>query len=373
MGFIFLTTLLAVAYLLLQLFYLYHWLKTPEVSVPDYFIPNIGFSVVVVAHNEEYAIEECIRGILQQHYPNNLFEVIIINDRSTDGTVEKINGIQASNIRLLHLEDFVEILHPPAFKKSAIELALQKANYDWIVVTDADCIVPSQWLRSIAYAQSKNDSLFFAVPIRYASKKSMLQKMQEMEMSVLMLVTAAGIRSGLHDMANGANMAFSKQAFLEVGGYKGNYQYASGDDMFLIEKMRKFFPEKISFIKSKTAIVETSSKEDWNSLLKQRIRWAGKNKGLKSPIIHTIWLFVGFYHLWICVTIVLAIFQLSSWWPFIVSLLIKWFADGIIIYSASTFFKQNFITRYFIPLQILYMIYVFRLGWNILLGKKGDW
>src|SRR6185503_4203532 len=103
MGFIFLATLLASAYLLLQLFYLYHWLKTPEVVVPNDFIPNIGFSVVVVAHNEENSIEQCIRGIIDQQYPRNLFEIIIIDDRSTDATVEKIKKINSSNLRLLHL------------------------------------------------------------------------------------------------------------------------------------------------------------------------------------------------------------------------------------------------------------------------------
>ena len=341
--------------------------------MPDDFIPNVAFSVVVVARNEELTIEACLKSILKQHYPPDLFEVIIINDRSSDNTVEIINKIQSPNLRLYHLSDFVEFLHPPAFKKSAIELAIRQARYDWIVMTDADCITPSEWLSTLAYGQMVTKAVFLAAPALYVSRHSMLEKMQEMEMMILMLITAAGIRSGLHDMANGANMTFSKQAFLTVGGYKGNFQYASGDDMFLVEKIRSAFPALISFVKSKVAIVESMPHQDWSSFLKQRIRWAGKNKGLRNPVIRIIWTFVGFYHVSIVLAILLALFQLSTFWPFIILISLKWTGDFILILSASAFFKKRAMLIYFIPMQIMYSLYIFRLSLAMLTRKKSDW
>ncbi|MEP6795424.1 MAG: glycosyltransferase [Saprospiraceae bacterium] len=364
---------MASAYLFLQLYYLWYWLKTPEIIVPAEFIPSLKITVVVVAHNEEACIESCIEGILNQNYPDELFEIIVIDDRSSDGTVERIEKLQSPLVRIFHLTDYPEFIHPPAYKKSAIELAVKMAGHDWIVVTDADCIHPAECLRNISFSQSTTAAVFLAAPISYASRNSLLEKMQEMEMSVLMLITAAGIRSGLHDMANGANMSFSKKAFNEVHGYEGNYQYTSGDDMFLIEKMRFAFPDQIAFVKSGQAIVETKPHKDWTSLIKQRLRWAGKNKGLQSPVIRMIWVFVGLYYLMIFLTIILAIFHLTSWWPLLILLLLKWIGDFTILNQATRFFKKRLILYYFIPLQMMYGIYILVLAYFIAIRKKGDW
>jgi poly-beta-1,6-N-acetyl-D-glucosamine synthase len=373
MGMLFISSLFASVYLILQLYYLWYWLKTPEIVVPAEFIPSLKITVVVVAHNEETSIESCTKGIVNQHYPEELFEIIIIVDRSSDGTVERIKKIQSPLVRIFQLTDYPEFIHPPAYKKSAIELAISMAQHDWIVVTDADCIPPSEWLRNIAYTQSITDAVFLAAPISYSPGHTMLEKMQEMEMSVLMVITAAGIRSGLHDMANGANMSFSKLAFNDVKGYEGNYQYASGDDMFLIEKMRFAFPDRIVFVKSENAIVETLPKKDWSSLIKQRLRWAGKNKGLRSQFIRMIWAFVGLYHLMIFLAIVLALLQLTSWWTLFILLLFKWIGDFAIVNQATRFFKKRQLLYYFIPLQIMYSFYILTLGNFIVIGEKGDW
>lgn len=373
MGMLFISSLFASAYIILQLYYVWYWLKTPEIKVPSEFIPSLKITVVVVAHNEEEYIESCIEGILKQDYPAELFEIIVIDDRSSDGTVERIEKLQSPIVRIYRLIDYPEFIHSPAYKKSAIELAVKKAGHDWIVVTDADCIHPAEWLRNISFALSNTDAVFLAVPISYASGTSLLEKMQEMEMSVLMLITAAGIRSGLHDMANGANMSFSKKAFNDVHGYDGNYQYASGDDMFLIEKMRSAFPDRIAFVKSREAIVETKPHKDWTSLIKQRLRWAGKNKGLQSPVIRMIWVFVGLYHLMIFLNIILAIFHLTSWWPLFIMLLLKWVGDIAILIQATRFFKNRQILYYFIPLQMMYGVYILGLGYFIAIRKKGDW
>jgi cellulose synthase/poly-beta-1,6-N-acetylglucosamine synthase-like glycosyltransferase len=197
--------------------------------------------------------------------------------------------------------------------------------------------------------------------------------MQQMEQLALMLITGAGIQSSLHDMANGANMAFSKKAFKDVKGFEGNYSFASGDDMFLIEKMRAQFPNQIQFLKSPTAAVYTNPKSDWTSFLQQRLRWAGKNNGLLNPTINRIWMFIGIYHFMLVILFLLACFNWTSWSPFLIMLGSKWILDYLIIEKASRFFLNKNSFLYFIPLQILYTCYVLRLGIDMLLGRKGDW
>lgn len=106
---------------------------------------------------------------------------------------------------------------------------------------------------------------------------------------------------------------------LQVNGYEGNEQYASGDDMFLIEKMSMAFPGKIAFAKSLQATVYTGGKKNWSSFFKQRLRWAGKNKGLQQKAISRIWAFVGAYHIALLVFFVTALFHRTSSWPFLLS------------------------------------------------------
>ncbi|HJW30707.1 MAG TPA: hypothetical protein VJ508_15845, partial [Saprospiraceae bacterium] len=153
----------------------------------------------------------------------------------------------------------------------------------------------------------------------------------------------------------------------------GNYNYASGDDLFLAEKMRSHFPDQIGFTKSIRATVVTTAKSTWRELLLQRIRWSGKNKALKNPVIRLIWGFVGLYHLALCMGMLMAILTVLPWWPFLVMLSFKWVADYFVLQPSAFFFKRIEVLRKFIPLQLLYSWYILRLGTAILLHQQDDW
>jgi cellulose synthase/poly-beta-1,6-N-acetylglucosamine synthase-like glycosyltransferase len=363
----------SLCYFLLQAYYLLFWSKAPKVSIHSSYTPTEGVTVVIVARNEAQSIEACLQSILRQQYPDHLYEIIVVDDHSTDNTSDVVKGIADNRIRIFQLKDYPAFIKAPAYKKSGITLAVDKAKYETVIVTDADCMHEENWLRTIMYAFQHDAAVFMTAPVLLNPGKSMLEKMQETEQLTLMLITGAGITSALHDLANGANMAFRKSAFAQVNGYQGNEQYASGDDMFLIEKMRAAFPDKISFVKSTDATVYTSGKKDWASLLKQRLRWAGKNKGLGNKTINRIWVFVGAYQILLVVLLLTAIFHFTSSWPFLLVFCAKWTADYMLIATSAAFFKRTAVLRYFVPLQFFYTYYILRLGLMMILGKKGDW
>jgi glycosyltransferase involved in cell wall biosynthesis len=118
--------------------------------------PLTKFSIVIPARNEAANIENCIAGILAQNYPAHLFEVIVIDDFSEDETAKIVASIalQYNNVRLLRLQDFTKDENIIAYKKRAIEIAIEQANHPWIVTTDADCSFTNNWLASYdAYIQ----------------------------------------------------------------------------------------------------------------------------------------------------------------------------------------------------------------------------
>jgi len=360
-------------YLMLQAYYFFYWHKTQIVSLPQDATLSDAVTVIIVAHNEEKTIAACLQGILQQNYPANSVEIIVIDDHSTDATTSEVKRLGNERIQLYALQEFPEYIHASAFKKSGITLATDKAKSEIIIVTDADCTHPDTWLSTVVYSFQKSNAVFQTAPVLHTSGHSMIRKMQEMEQLMLMLITGAGITSRLHDMANGANMAFRKSTFLGVHGYEGNWQFASGDDMFLIEKMRTAFPDRISFAKSTLAVAYTDGKKTWKSLLSQRMRWAGKNLGLERKNINRIWAFVGLYHVLLIVCLLASVFHLISSWPFILLLCAKWMADYMLVATTSAFFHKTSVLRYFVPLQFLYTYYILRLGLSIIMEKKGDW
>ena len=363
----------SVLYFLLQFRYLYYWKRTPMLSVPPHFSGVVGVTIIIVARNEEKSIGRCLKGIIAQTYSPDLMDIIVVDDHSTDGTLQEIYTIGHPKIRVFALKDFPTYIHGNAFKKSGITLAADKAIFENIIVTDADCMHSTDWLRTMMFHFQPPHVAFQTAPVLILEGNSLLVKMQEMEQLILMLITGSCIQSRTHDLANGANMAFRKSAFLKVRGFEGNYKYASGDDMFLIEKMRDAFPDQISFVKSIEATVYAEGKQNWNALLKQRLRWAGKNKGLQNKSIQTTWYFIGAYHVLLIVFLLLALIHTTSLWPFLIMITIKWIADFLLLSTATTFFGRTALMKYFIPLQFLYSYYVLRLGLMMMLGRKGDW
>ena len=130
--------------------------------------PATTFSIIIPARNEEENIEACIQSILNNNYPKHLFEIIIADDFSTDATPDIVHRLQTefSNIHIISLKNIItENIN--SYKKRAIELAIAQSKYEWIITTDADCIVPQNWLSLFdAYIQ-KNERVFVAAPVMF--------------------------------------------------------------------------------------------------------------------------------------------------------------------------------------------------------------
>jgi glycosyltransferase involved in cell wall biosynthesis len=234
----FITFLFLVLYAGLIIYYRQSWVSIADLGLPILdFIPSTKISVIIPARNEGQNIKDCLDSIIGQLYPKHLFEVLVVDDHSTDNTAAIVLSYQLQNIKLISLKDFVAANEINAYKKKAIEIAIKQSTGDLIVTTDADCTAPPNWLQTIAafYQQKKPDLMVMPVAIDCSNR--FIEIFQALDFMTLQGITGASVHKKFHSMCNGANLAYTKKAFNAVNGFKGIDTIASGDDMLLMHKM----------------------------------------------------------------------------------------------------------------------------------------
>ena len=233
----------------------------------------LSISVIVPVRNEEESLLGLLNQIISQDYSVDRFEVIIVNDHSTDHTVsivQKVIENSTDNIRLLNLKDYEN------GKKAALGKGIKETIGDIIVTTDGDCEVGSKWLKSIASVFDDSVQLVFG-PVAIRSS-TFFGKLQMIDFAALIGIGAATWKLGKPGMCNGANLAFRKKVFEECNGYEGSERHPSGDDEFFLRKVFEKYPKGIRFLKETAAVVKTNPQPNFRSFIQQRIRWAGKWK-----------------------------------------------------------------------------------------------
>ena len=190
-------------------------------------------SVLVAARNEAANMSNLLDSLAAQTYPRESFEIIVIDDFSTDNTAQIVGAYKLENLRLVQ----PNIKEEQSSKKKAIQTGVDCAKGELIVTTDADCKVGKNWLQTINDFYLQKGASFIAAPVKFSYNHSILQKFQTLDFLMLQGITAASVATNFHSMCNGANLVYTKQAFNKVGGFKGIDKVASGDDMLLIKKI----------------------------------------------------------------------------------------------------------------------------------------
>lgn len=350
------------------------WNKIPSWAVPQNFHSQTKISVIIPARDEAKGIIKCLNSILNQNYPPHLFEILVIDDHSTDGTADLVESLKSPQIRVLKLADHLSKPQNQAYKKQALTLGINQAEGELIVTTDADCLAPPDWLSLIASYYEKHHSKFIAAPVNFYQEESLLERFQSLDFMGMMLLTGAGIHSRTFRMCNGANLAYPKKVFQEVNGFTGIDHLASGDDLLLLHKIAARYPNQIGFIKQAQATVRTKAKATWPSFFQQRLRWATKSSSYQewqlTFILALIFLF--------CFSIVVSFFAIIflGWTAlvlFVCLLLLKSLADYFFLRQATQFFNRSNLIASFWPAQLLHIIYIVLIGiWSNLV-KKYEW
>jgi cellulose synthase/poly-beta-1,6-N-acetylglucosamine synthase-like glycosyltransferase len=324
---------------------------------------NTQFTVIIPARNEAANIKTCVESVLAQDYPADAFEIIVIDDFSDDDTAIIVQALsqQYPQVRLLQLKDHCKEGETLAYKKKAIEIAVSVAKGDWILTTDADCVVPARWLLLYnAYIQ-EHHPCFIAAPVMFIKTAGILNQFQLLDFLALQGITAAAVGAGKHSMSNGANLGFEKAAFIAVGGYQGVDHIASGDDMFLMHKMKQTLHKPVGYLFHPDAIVLTATMDTWKGFIMQRIRWASKARYYDDHSIMLVLTLVYLFNL----SFLLLVFM-GSWSTLIIALAFKTFFELFFLDPVAKFFKMKPELRFFVFYQPIHIAY------NIAAGLFGQ-
>lgn len=295
--------------------------------------PQTGFTIIVPFRNEADNLPHLLASFSKLNYPTDLFEVILVDDQSSDHFEVSSFGFQVSVI------DTIRVSESP--KKDAISTAMQHVKTDWVITTDADCIVSENWLLTFDNYIQENRVSMLAGAVTYDCEDSFLHHFQQLDLTSLQGATIGSFGLERAFMCNGANFAYTKVLFEKLNGFDGNNKIASGDDVFLLQKGVELCQKKIHYLKAEAAIVHTQPTQDWKSLFYQRVRWAAKTSSYQSVFGKALGLIVFFGNLSFVIGTVFFVFGIWSWKLFVLFVFSKFTIDFVLLYSTNQFLRKT--------------------------------
>jgi cellulose synthase/poly-beta-1,6-N-acetylglucosamine synthase-like glycosyltransferase len=362
-----LLTFLIIIYSLVLVYLAIAWEIIPTaVSVNESELISCA-SIIIPIRNEEENLDFLLEKLIKQEISRERFEIIFINDHSTDSSVaiiEKWVNQFPQLINLLHLGDY-----SGSPKKGALKLGIAYAKHEIIITTDGDCVPDSQWVKTMVNSFQHDMTQLVIGPVGFF-RKNLFDAVQWVEFSALVGITAVSANGGWPMMGNGANLAFRKSAYYGVGGYDDHLHIASGDDEFLVKSIhQKFGKGSVAFIKAKAALVKTKACANLNEFYNQRVRWASKWRLHKDLVSIALPIFIFIFYLLI---IVIGVFSWLGYFSFgyvTVLLLVKFSANILFVSRIGLFFSQKHTVRALFVAEILYPFYTIIIGISALFGR----
>ncbi len=317
--------------------------------------PQTTFSIVVPFRNEAENLPNLLSSLADIDYPNDLFEIILVNDESNDNSLAVIETFLRDRP-----EDHKswKVLENHRFsgspKKDAITLANDRASNDWMVATDADCSVPQDWLTLLNSCIVENKPKMVFGPIIYPESGPLENYFQFLDGLSLQALTLAGFSRRHPLICNGANMAYSRHVFQEVEGYKDNNQLASGDDIFLMEKVRACYPESLYFLKSPDYLVKTQAENSLREIISQRVRWASKTSNQPNMQVKLLGLLVFLTNLAFIFAFIGIRTITQHLWTFVGLILAKFIIDYAVIVSTAGMYRKKLSLMKYLVCALVY-------------------
>lgn len=330
-------------------------------------------SVIIASRNEEKTLPRLLTLLVNQTYPNELFEVIIANDGSEDKSEEIIQGFSSKFpfIKYFNVSDRELAISP---KKNALSQAIAISKGEILLLTDADCFPKSTWIESMVQAFTDDVSMvagYSSTEIDW-KKASFVQKFEHIDLLCLYIGLAGGFALGKQFTAIGQNLAYTRDAYERVGGFAKINHLISGDDCNFLQLVRKEGMQ-IKFNFAQDSFVKTKAIPSWKKLFNQHSRWFSNLKLMFKMNTEFFLILAGLFIFYVGIVLTLFI----DWRVFVMALSLKFVGELQMFYFAYPIFKTNRRLIWFYPIWMVIQtifniltIFIGQFNWFVWHGKK---
>ncbi len=325
-------------------------------------------SVIVPFRNEKENLLKNLKSLEEQTYPRDKYEIIYVNDSSTDNSVEIIEvNKRNDNIKIISVP---EKFSPNAHKKRAIRYGIENAKGEIIVTTDADCTFNQDWLSTlIKYVDDK--TAFVSGPVEFeVDNRKYFDKLQKLEFAGLVISGAGLIGINRPVICNAANIAYRKKVFEQVNGFDDQLKLSSGDDEMLMQKIWKETDYRIKFCPDKKAIVKTAPNKTLKQFYQQRKRWASKGLFYADKLLILKLILIFLFYLSLPMQLVLVIVLSAKFLILLlVSLSLKAIFEYLVLQKGTDLLFNKKLLSPFIIAEILHIPYIIISGISGIFGN----
>ncbi len=345
------------AYAILMLAFLAGWIRSTRRDAGTGKTSTGSASIVIPVRNEEGQIGSLLGDLINQDHPGGAFEIIVVNDHSTDNTVQVVNALVSgtADIRLAELGE------GEYGKKAAIRKGVSLAKHEIVVSTDGDCRAPPGWLGKLVVPFGERDVRMVAGPVLLYPDNGLFRAMQSLEFLSLVGVSAAAGGLGSPIMCNAANLAYRKKdfsRFLEAGVTPTE----SGDDIFLMLWLKNRHPGSIRYIIDPGSAIHTTPSPGLSAFLMQRFRWVSKSRFYRDWLLNTTALLVYLTSISMLLLAILCFMAPRLLVLLLVLLLAKSLVDALFLNRVLKYYGKRKWLLLIMPLELVYFMYVSVVG-----------
>jgi 1,2-diacylglycerol 3-beta-glucosyltransferase len=323
---------------------------------------NSFVSVIIAARNEQSNIAYCLESVAHQTYPVSSYEIIVANDGSTDATKDIcLEFIQRyPQIKLLHVQEDKYLRG----KANALAQGIDAAKGEIILITDADCTVPTTWIEQTANRYTADIGLIGGFTLQKA--ETPFEGMQSLDWAFILGVASAtaGLNQPLGSIGN--NLSFRKSAYDQIGGYR-ELKFSVTEDYTVVQAIVGSQKWHYSYPIDSKLLVESKPCPDFSMLLHQKHRW-GKG-GLDMKIAGFVIMAIGFF-------MHLSPFIMLYWGGVVqaaTAFMVKFIADYTFLYKILKRLDRTDELRWFYWFELYFIIYVLLLPFLVFFGGKVKW
>ena len=348
---IFFGLLVVFIYMTVTLFYAFKFKGFKPYDL-DSIEPQTHFSILIPFRNEAENLPQLLKCLSELNYPKDLFKIYLVNDHSEDDShdisLKYIEKLGLKNIQVLENKNLAT-----SPKKSAILTALECIQSGFVITTDADCLLPEDWLLHFEQCIRQTKVDLIAGPVQIIEENSFWQRFQVLDLMSLQVIGLGSFNTKTPLMCNAANLAYNVKTLKNLNAFDKHQQHISGDDVFTLEAFYKA-RKNIKAVIHPEATVWTKAQQNFNDLTQQRIRWASKAKHYQSHKLIGLGILVFLTNLILILSLGLAfVYEDIKIWFWLLWVL-KLVTDFVILNIGNHFFKTGICARDYLMMLLIY-------------------